>query len=136
MLTAGVGVPDSGTFVETDALIHLLAEVQKTYEIVLIDTPPLLSVGDGLALGGVVDAALVVSGNGRLKKSEAREFSQALEAIRAMKLGLIVTGVEARAAYYATHPERDDPVTQLRATSSPSVGVAPLSATSSGQESR
>ena len=114
LLTAGVGVPDPGTFVETDALIHLLAEVQKTYEIVLIDTPPLLSVGDGLALGGVVDAALVVSGSGRLKKSEAREFSQALEAIRALKLGLIVTGVEAaRSTYYATHPERDDQVTPL-----------------------
>ena len=61
LLTAGVVVPDPGTFVETEALMQLLAEVQKTYEIVLIDTPPLLSVGDGLALGGVVDAALVVS---------------------------------------------------------------------------
>ena len=109
LLPAGRSVPDPGAFLETSALAQLLGELRTSFDIALIDTPPLLRVGDGLALGGIVDAVLVVSGSGQLRKSEAREFGQALDTVQAPKLGLVVTGVEAHRAYLP-YREREDRV--------------------------
>jgi tyrosine-protein kinase len=109
LLPAGVSVPDPGAFLETSALPLLLDELRSRFDIALIDTSPLLRVGDGLALGGIVDAVLVVSGSRQLRKSEARELSQALDTVQAPKLGLVVTGVDEHPAY-SPYREREDSV--------------------------
>ena len=57
----GIVPPNPGEFIATHAVADLLNSLKKNADIVIVDSPPLLSVGDGIALMSQVDAVLIVS---------------------------------------------------------------------------
>jgi Mrp family chromosome partitioning ATPase len=57
----------------------VLAELAENYEMVLIDTPPLLAVSDAVPLIGQVDAVVLVV---RLGMATQREIEDVVETIR------------------------------------------------------
>ena len=99
LLTTGPLPPDPGAFVETVALGRVLAEVKEHYDLVILDTPPVLDVGDALALGSRVDAVLVVARVNMAQSDDVRQLRTTLVSIPAPKLGLILTGVPTLAGY-------------------------------------
>jgi capsular exopolysaccharide synthesis family protein len=113
VLGTGPLPPNPGEFVGTRALQDVLAQLASRAHLVLIDAPPLLSLGDALALTAKVDALFVVSRLKVVKKALIDELKRVLETCRAHKLGFIVTGANADGSYgygygYA-EPERSAP---------------------------
>ena len=82
------------------ALARVLDELEEAFDFVLIDTPPLLSVGDAVALSPRVDAMIVIT---RLKVvKRARPARAALSSLRTcatVKLGYVATGAELEEGY-------------------------------------
>jgi len=99
VLGSGPPPPDTGEFVGTHALSAVLDQLRERADIVLIDAPPLLQVGDALTLSARVDAMLVVTRLKLLRRPLLRELHRLLEACRAEKLGFILTGAEAEDGY-------------------------------------
>ena len=99
VLPAGPVPPDPGEFVETGAVARLLDELQSRAQIVIVDTPPLLSVGDALTLSSRLDGMLLVTRLSRLRRPMLRELQRALEMTTCAKLGFVVTGAEAEEGY-------------------------------------
>lgn len=91
VLTSGPLPPDVGEFVSTRALASMLRFVRDRADIVLVDAPPLLKVGDALALSARVDALIVVARLNVLRRGMLSELARLLAASPAEKLGFVAT---------------------------------------------
>jgi polysaccharide biosynthesis transport protein len=99
IVTSG-GHPDNpGEFVVSPKFQEILSSLRDRFDIVLIDSPPLLPVADATSLSTQVDGTLLVF---RIRKgvvlasTKAREL---LELVHAKMLGVIVNGVDQNPYY-------------------------------------
>ena len=99
VLAAGELPPDPGEFINTAALAKVLDELQEAFDVVLIDTPPLLSVGDAAALSPRVDAMVVMTRLKAVRRATLQELSRALRTCATVKLGYVATGAELEEGY-------------------------------------
>jgi capsular exopolysaccharide synthesis family protein len=94
VLTAGTPVSDPGELVGTERLGEILTALRLRADVVVIDCPPWLQVGDGLLLSARADALLVVARIGTVRREALAELRKLLEASRARALGVVLTGAE------------------------------------------
>jgi capsular exopolysaccharide synthesis family protein len=99
VLVAGRTAPNPGEFVSSRRLANILAELRERYDFVLVDTPPLLSVGDGLALSAHLDAFMLVSNLSLTRRGELHELRRTLGFARCQVLGTVLTASSATATY-------------------------------------
>lgn len=90
VLTAGPVMPRVGDIMSSKAMIDLLADASRSYDAVVIDTPPVLEASDAATLAALpnVDVALVIT-----SKSRQRPVLRALrklDLIAANVLGVVV----------------------------------------------
>ncbi|MBA2475907.1 MAG: CpsD/CapB family tyrosine-protein kinase [Actinobacteria bacterium] len=116
VLPSGPIPPDPGDFMGTRRLQDILALLGERADLVLIDAPPLLHVGDALALSAHVDALLVVTRLSVVRTPMLAEVQRLLDSCAASKLGFVETGTEQGAAYgYGSyyHPTERQPESEL-----------------------
>jgi capsular exopolysaccharide synthesis family protein len=77
-----------------DAMRHLLAEVRRTMEIVLIDGPPLLPVADALILASYVDGVLLIVDGRRTTRGAVDQACGALRQMGANLVGAVLNNVD------------------------------------------
>lgn len=90
VLPSGRVPPNPSELVGSHSMGWLVEELARQYDIVVIDTPPLLPVTDAAILARLTDGALLVAGANRLHRHELRESLSSLEAVGARLLGLVV----------------------------------------------
>jgi succinoglycan biosynthesis transport protein ExoP len=103
VLSAGTPPPDPSEFVSSPRVQGLLEQLRQQNSLVLIDAPPLLQVGDAMALTPNVDAMLLVARLKVVSRPMMREVNRILEASPAPKLGFVATGVTAGQTYGYTY---------------------------------
>ncbi len=112
VLPSGPPPPDPGEFVGTHALEEILDELKQRADYVLLDTPPMLQVGDAMSLTTRVDGILVVSMMASARRATLTELRRLLDAAPAQKIGFVATGTDATAGYesgqYSGRPYVDD----------------------------
>lgn len=115
VLTTGPLPPDPGGFIGSAALTEVLDALRPRADIVIVDTPPVLPVGDAMTLSAKLDGIVIVSRLNLATRPMLVELRRQLEASPAAKLGLVVSQAEAeggadgagRYAYsYSYQPER------------------------------
>jgi Mrp family chromosome partitioning ATPase len=99
VLGSGPIPPNVDEFVGTKAVADILARLRERADIVIIDSTPLLVVGDAMALTGTVDALVVVTRMKTVRRPMLRELRRVLDASPAQKLGFIVTGADGGEGY-------------------------------------
>jgi polysaccharide biosynthesis transport protein len=116
VLPAGQLPPDPGEFVGTQALAAVLTEVREQADVVIVDTPPLLHVGDAVTLSAGVDAMIIVSRIDVVRRDMLAELHRMLSICPAVKLGFVLTGADREEGtygyggyYYPNHATEDDP---------------------------
>ena len=124
VLTSGPIPRDPGEVVKAKRLAAALAELERSFDFVLVDTPPLLSVGDAMALSAQVDAMITVARLRMLRHGVLDELARSLETCPTIKLGVVVTEAEAEPSYgygYAYHSsaKESDWITVPHETSPP-----------------
>ncbi len=103
VITSGHIPPNPSELLSSQKMTQILEKIHETYDIVLIDTPPVLSVTDSVALSAMVDGVLLVAMPG---KTKMLAFKQSVEQIRRVGgniLGVVMNGIEpnsARSSYY------------------------------------
>jgi succinoglycan biosynthesis transport protein ExoP len=93
VLPAGSPPAQPGEFLETSAFQQQLRELTGRADVVLLDSPALLQVDDGIALSASVDAVIVVVHADVARRPRLAELRRALEACRAEQLGVVVNCV-------------------------------------------
>jgi non-specific protein-tyrosine kinase len=99
VLGSGPIPPDPGEFVGTESLSGLLDELRERVDITVIDAPPLLHVGDALALSARADGLILVTKLETVRRQMLGEVRRLLEPMPTLKLGFVVTGAQLEDGY-------------------------------------
>ena len=92
VLVSGPLPPDPGEFAASYRLAEILARLRELYDTVVIDTPPLLWVGDALTLSSQADGMIVITRMKALRRPMIRELRRIVDLAPARKLGFVITG--------------------------------------------
>jgi capsular exopolysaccharide synthesis family protein len=95
VLTAGEALPPSpGELLESRMMDALLAEIKRSYDLVVIDAPPLNVVSDAVSLLTRVDGVVIVGRVGHSRRDAAEELQKILVDSGARLLGIVVNGLK------------------------------------------
>jgi Mrp family chromosome partitioning ATPase len=97
-LPCGTIPPAADEFLENPRVAAVLKEIAGDYDVVLVDAPPLLAVGDAQTLSAIVDAMIVVCQLGAHRR-QLQELARQLPNYRADVLGFVLTGVKHSDSY-------------------------------------
>jgi succinoglycan biosynthesis transport protein ExoP len=104
-LPAGSLQSNPGEFISRLRLKPILDELHRQSDIVLIDGPPLLRVGDAIAVSSRVDALVVVTRLNMVRFKMLDDLGRVLRSCPVAKLGVIVAGADVETGYgYLTYP--------------------------------
>lgn len=102
VITSGPIPPNPAELLGSGRMGRLLEELENRFEMVLIDSPPVLAVTDAAVLAPKVGGVLMVARAGQVARQQAAHAKDALEAVKARVLGVVLDGVEpqGRQGYY------------------------------------
>lgn len=109
VLTAGPPPPDPGEFVESEFVDDVLMDLRAQSDIVLVDAPPLLTVGDATSLSMQADMLLLVMRPELLRRAPLEDLRRALASIPTPTVGFVVVGVEPNVPGYYYGMSADEP---------------------------
>jgi polysaccharide biosynthesis transport protein len=127
VLTSGPLPPNPGEIVTSQRLASVISELSDHADLVLIDAPPFLAVGDAAALARTANGLLVVMRLGTVTKAMLKETAEFLDPLPCRKLGIVVTNIPAegsahRYRYYSKDSGEYEPETSPAEASAPSAG--------------
>lgn len=93
VLTAGTVPPNPDQLLGSAAMRALLEELDERYDIIVIDSPPLLPVADTLTLSGLADAVLVVARHNRTTRPALQRALGSLASVRSRVVGVLLNSV-------------------------------------------
>jgi len=87
---AGTVPPNPSELLGSAAMVAVLRELESRFDVVIIDTPPLLPVTDAAVLSTIAGGTVVVVGAGRVDRDHLARSLQSLEAVKGRLLGLVL----------------------------------------------
>ncbi len=104
VLVSGPVPTNPSELLGSEMMLKTIRELESNYDIVIIDTPPVLPVTDALLIGVHVDAVVVVARLGQTTRDRIRRTTAALAKVNARVAGVVPNGAierEDSAYYYA-----------------------------------
>lgn len=90
VLPAGPPMADPGALMRSSTIAGLMAEFAEHYDVVLIKSPPVLRVADGLLFCRIADGTVVVADEPRMESDDLSEELHALGVADAVVLGIVL----------------------------------------------
>jgi succinoglycan biosynthesis transport protein ExoP len=90
VLPLGPIPPNPHQLIASDATRDLIAAARSTYDVVVIDAPPLLPVSDAAVFSTMADGVVVVVGARRVRRPQLSQALRALAGVEARVLGFIL----------------------------------------------
>src|SRR5438552_8945851 len=104
IIEAGPIPPNPSELLSTSAMTEFLRAVAAEYDIVLIDTPPILPVTDSAIVAGKADGVLLVYQAGKVGRLVLKRAKAHLEAARAQVWGVVLNDLQTEVSGYTyTH---------------------------------
>ncbi len=100
VLTCGPIPPNPSELLSSRKMESFLKEAQFSYDMVILDTPPVLAVTDAQILANLVDGSILVVRSGETEVEPAQRSKEALEPAKAKLLGVVLNGREKKASNY------------------------------------
>lgn len=102
VLTSGPIPPNPAEILGSNRMSKLLEDLEAQFDMVLVDTPPVLAVTDAAVLAPKVNGVVLVVRAGQVARQQALRAKEALEAVKANVLGAVLGAVqpEGREGYY------------------------------------
>lgn len=103
ILPGGFYAPNPGEFISGSRVGRLILELRAHANLVLVDTPPALGVGDAISLSSRTDAIVVLARLGTVRRPMIRELRRVLDSSPTPKLGFVLTGGRMDSGYGYTY---------------------------------
>lgn len=102
VLPAGPPPPHPAELLDSSVMRQLLEKWRGEYDHVIIDTPPVLSVTDGVLLSAQMDTVLLVVRSAQTSKDALRRSRDVLAQVNARVMGVVVNAIDLQSpdAYY------------------------------------
>ena len=110
VLPAGPIPPNPAELVGSKRMKHFISEVGERFDLVLIDTPPVIAVTDAAILAQEVDGAILVLAAGEVNRTYAQKAKETLAKLNVKILGAVLNKVDLNANeyYYYYYNESDE----------------------------
>ena len=95
IITSGAIPPNPAELLNSRQMSDFLGEVTESYDVVLIDAPPVLHVTDAAILGKKVDGTLMVYKAGDVPRTSLRRAVNLLRSVEVELLGMVLNGIRA-----------------------------------------
>ncbi|MCH8564164.1 polysaccharide biosynthesis tyrosine autokinase [Nesterenkonia sp. LB17] len=106
MLPAGTVPPNPIELLGSEAMEELVAALQREYEIIIFDAPPLLPVSDARVLGALCSGVLLVVAVGRVHKPQLQKAIEAMRIVDVTLFGVVPTMLPPKAVDGYSTPYR------------------------------
>ncbi len=97
---SGSKTPYPAKILESELIHGLLEEAKATYDVIILDTPPVSVVVDPILVSKYVDGTLFIVQAEKTRKSMIKESIHMLENAQANILGLVITSVKEKYTKY------------------------------------
>ncbi len=94
VMTSGTRVPNSTVFLSGKLFQNFLKMLEKQFDYIIIDAPPVLQVTDVCSFASHTDGVVIVTRAGESTKPELKQTIETLEKAQATILGVILNGVD------------------------------------------
>jgi capsular exopolysaccharide synthesis family protein len=103
ILPSGTHPPNPAELLGSDSMRTLLDKLSESYDLLVIDTPPLLAASDAAIISTISDGALVVVRAGRTERTALQTAIQQLATVGARVLGTVLNDPDAEVPKYARY---------------------------------
>lgn len=93
IIASGSIPPNPAELAGSGKITELLNEAKAKYDIILMDTPPLLSATDAAVIGAKMDGVLLVYQVGKIGRGILKRAKAQLDAVRANVIGVVLNGL-------------------------------------------
>ncbi|MFF2910895.1 CpsD/CapB family tyrosine-protein kinase [Paenibacillus sp. NPDC057934] len=102
LITSGPLPPNPAEMMASNRMTTVLQEMRELFDIVIIDTPPLLAVTDAQIVASKSDGVIMVVSYGKVKREIAMKAKSGLDRVGAKMLGVVLNNVKRKASegYY------------------------------------
>jgi succinoglycan biosynthesis transport protein ExoP len=100
VVTSGTLPPNPAELMASKKMIEILERLTAENDLVLVDTPPVLSVTDAAALAPGVDGVILVAKPGVTKLAAFKQTLEQLQGVGAKILGVVLNDVEPKSRKY------------------------------------
>lgn len=104
VIPAGPLPPNPADLLSLERLRQILTEMRSTFDVIVVDTPPVLAVSDPLIIAAHVDGMIVVTNGGKTRLDALKRASQTLQRGAIRVIGVVVNqqGTKSKDGYYFT----------------------------------
>ena len=103
VITTGPIPPNSSELLGSTRMKHLMDRLRKEYDMVIMDTPPILPVTDAVVASSLADGVILVVQAGRTRSGDVHRAQEVLEEAHANLLGVVLNRSRRRVNdYYNT----------------------------------
>jgi protein-tyrosine kinase len=103
IIASGPTPPNPAELVGSRRMRELLDAASERFDMILLDSPPLLAVSDAGALVPMVDGVLLVVGSGVTARLALRRAKEAIQAVQGRIVGAVLNRFDASAQGYSRH---------------------------------
>ena len=100
LMPAGTGVPNPAELLDVEVIEKVFSMLGETYDLMIIDSPPVNIVGDAMVLASVVDGVVFVIEANRTSRKLAADGCERLMSVNNNLLGGVVNKLDLGAARY------------------------------------
>ena len=109
VLTSGPLPPNPSEVLASEETHGVFAALLEEFDVVLVDSPPVLPVTDALVLSGVVASTILVASNGETSKRALHRAVELLAQVNAPVLGVVLNRVADEGGYSYTYQQQAPP---------------------------
>jgi len=100
VLTGGPIPPNPAELVGSKRMKKLIEDVSERFDVVLLDTPPIIAVTDAAILAQEVDGVILVLASGEVNKDYAQRAKEQLDKVGAKILGAVLNKADMKTSDY------------------------------------
>ncbi|MFC5049866.1 GumC family protein [Rubritalea spongiae] len=128
-MPSGILPADAAGILNSRRMSELIQDVKGRFDLVLIDSPPILGVSDASVLASEVDLTMIVVQHRKLPRNMLMRVKQAVENVGGTVLGVVLNNVDVRSdsqyQYYTSYYTYYSPSEQAAATKGQSGDAKP-----------
>ena len=95
--------PNPPEMLDSKRMKELILSLKDHFDMILLDSPPIMPVTDGLILSQIVDGTIVIVSLGSTEKDAFKKTMLSLENIGANILGTVINKASSKAGYYVNY---------------------------------
>ena len=141
-MPSGILPSDAAGILNSRRMSELIQDVKQRFDLILVDSPPILGVSDASVLASEVDLTIIVVQHRKLPRNMLLRVKQSVENVGGHVIGVVLNNVDVRSdsqyqyytSYYTYYAPAETQIAQPKGTGAPQRSSQPASVSPSSKD--